>query len=91
LQDLPNPQSGYSHASPHDLIIPLDEDIRRLFQECKIGRGNAALLAEAVTYTKPEEMKEKQIVIKASLIWTAFVHVFTAHRSFMDDAGRLRN
>lgn len=58
------PQSNYPRTSPNDLIIPVDEDIRRLFQECKIGRGNAALLAEAVTYTKPEEMKEKEIVIK---------------------------
>ncbi|KAF9784714.1 hypothetical protein BJ322DRAFT_1007361 [Thelephora terrestris] len=70
--DQPNPQSKYSNTSPNDLIIPLDEDIRRLFQECQVGRGNAALLAEAVTYTKPEEMKEKEIVIKASLIRSEF-------------------
>lgn len=62
--DLPNSRSNYPRTSPNDLIIPLDEDIRRLFQECKVGRGNAALLAEAVTYTKPEEIKEKEIVIK---------------------------
>ena len=69
----------------------MDEDIRRLFQECKIGRGNAALLAEAVTYTKPEEMKEKEIVIKASFVRTIIVHVFTTHRSFTRDAGPLRS
>jgi len=69
----------------------LDEDIRRLFQECKIGRGNAALLAEAVTYTKPEEMKEKEIVIKASLVQTTVVQVFTTHRSFMRGVEHLRN
>lgn len=62
--DVPNPQFNFTRTNPHDLIIPLDEDIRRLFQECKIGRSNAALLAEAVTYTKPEEMKEKETVIK---------------------------
>ena len=73
------------------MIIPLDEDIRRLFQECKIGRGNAALLAEAVTYTRPEEMKEKEIVIKASFVRIATAHVFTTHRSFMHDVEPLRN
>lgn len=87
-QDLP---FNYSNTRSHDLIIPLDEDIRRLFQECKIGRGNAALLAESVTYTKPEEMKEKEIVIKASLTRDAFVHIFTTHRSFMHDVEHLRS
>jgi hypothetical protein len=88
---LPNPQANYSHTNPHNLIIPLDEDIRRLFQECKIGRGNAALLAEAVTYTKPEEMKEKEIVIKASFVRAVIVHVFTTHRSSTHGVEPLRN
>ena len=69
----------------------MDEDIRRLFQESKIGRGYAALLAEAITYTKPEEMKEKEIVIKASFVRAVIVHVFTTHRSFTHDVEPLRN
>ncbi|KAF5352923.1 hypothetical protein D9758_007866 [Tetrapyrgos nigripes] len=42
--------------STKDKIIPLEEDIRRLFQECKIGMGNAGLLSQAVGHTKPEEL-----------------------------------
>ena len=56
-----------------------------------MGRGNAALLAEAVTYTRPEELKEKEIVIKASFVRTAIIHVFTTHRSFTRDVEPLRN
>lgn len=43
-------------------IIPVDEDIRRLFQECKIGKGNASLLSEALAFAKPEDLKEKGII-----------------------------
>jgi hypothetical protein len=42
--------------STKDKIIPPEEDIRRLFQECKIGMGNASLLSQAVGHTKPEEL-----------------------------------
>ncbi|KAK1231874.1 hypothetical protein PQX77_004989 [Marasmius sp. AFHP31] len=35
-------------------IIPPEEDIRRLFQECIIGRGNASLLSQALVHTTPE-------------------------------------
>jgi hypothetical protein len=42
-------------------IIPPEEDIRRLFQECKIGQGNARLLAESLAYAKPEDL-EKEII-----------------------------
>ncbi|KAH8108353.1 hypothetical protein DFH11DRAFT_1633902 [Phellopilus nigrolimitatus] len=43
-------------------IIPIDEDMRRLFQECKIGRGNAALLSEALAFASPDDLKEKDII-----------------------------
>ena len=28
----------------------MEEDFRRLFQECKIGRGNASLLVDAIAH-----------------------------------------
>ncbi|KAJ7233200.1 hypothetical protein C8J57DRAFT_1480382 [Mycena rebaudengoi] len=40
----------------HECIIPPDEDIRRLFQECKIGSGNAALLSQALVTAAPEDL-----------------------------------
>lgn len=40
----------------HQRIIPLEEDMRRLFQECKIARGNALLLSEALAFAKPEAL-----------------------------------
>ncbi|KII83855.1 hypothetical protein PLICRDRAFT_47049 [Plicaturopsis crispa FD-325 SS-3] len=43
-------------------IIPPDEDIRRLFQECKIGKGNASLLSEALAFARPEDLTRKEII-----------------------------
>ena len=40
--------------------------MRRLFQECKIGRGNAAALSDGLLHTKPEDL-EKMDVIK---VWS---------------------
>lgn len=39
-------------------IIPPEEDIRRLFQECKIGQGNASLLSQALAMSSPEELED---------------------------------
>ncbi|KAJ3856074.1 hypothetical protein EV368DRAFT_71884 [Lentinula lateritia] len=44
--------------SSKNRIIPLEEDIRRLFQECKIGLGNASLLSQACVHAKLEELKK---------------------------------
>jgi len=49
-------------SSTRNRIIPPDEDIRRLFQECKIGQGNASLLSQALALTKPEDLKRKEII-----------------------------
>ncbi len=38
--------------------------MRRLFQECKIGQGNASLLSQALALSKPEELKKKDMIIK---------------------------
>lgn len=43
-------------------IIPPEEDMRRLFQECKIGQGNANLLSEALRYARPEDLVKKDII-----------------------------
>ncbi|KAF7373431.1 hypothetical protein MSAN_00552700 [Mycena sanguinolenta] len=42
------------HRQPQ--VIPPDEDMRRLFTECKIGVGNAHLLSQALALAAPEEL-----------------------------------
>ncbi|KAJ6476177.1 hypothetical protein C8R45DRAFT_371809 [Mycena sanguinolenta] len=44
---------GRRHRS-RGRFIPPDEDIRRLFQECTIGVGNANLLSQALSVAAPE-------------------------------------
>ncbi|KAJ7938198.1 hypothetical protein B0H13DRAFT_2648652 [Mycena leptocephala] len=61
-----NSQSGENHK-PHRShrrpdIIPPDEDMRRLFQECKIGVGNATLLSQALAMATPEQLGDNVIV-----------------------------
>ncbi|TFK69806.1 hypothetical protein BDN72DRAFT_767546 [Pluteus cervinus] len=59
----PVPGTPPGHKSPtRNRIIPPDEDIRRLFQECKIGRGNASLLSQALAMSRPEDLRKKDIV-----------------------------
>jgi len=48
----------------HQRIIPLEEDMRRLFQECKIARGNALLLSEALAFAKPEALDAGLIPVR---------------------------
>ncbi|PBK71749.1 hypothetical protein ARMSODRAFT_954590 [Armillaria solidipes] len=43
-------------------IIPPEEDIKRLFQECKIGQGNASLLSQALALARPEDLREKDVI-----------------------------
>ena len=72
-------------------IIPLEEDIRRLFQECKIGRGNAQLLNEALAFATPEDLKVKEIIkvrICYSLTWIRANFLYLArHRNSTQSAG----
>ncbi|OBZ74920.1 TOM1-like protein 2 [Grifola frondosa] len=49
-------------VSSRNRVIPPEEDMRRLFQECKVGRGNASLLSESLAYAKPEDLKQKDII-----------------------------
>lgn len=73
-------------------IIPPDEDIRRLFQECKIGQGNAGLLSEALAVCKPEDLK-KQDVIKVYYLRIHKRNIFdiAVLRSSMIDVSHLKN
>ncbi|KAK7055181.1 hypothetical protein R3P38DRAFT_2499205, partial [Favolaschia claudopus] len=43
-------------------IIPPDEDMRRLFQECKFGVANAKLLTQALVAATPDRMDDFLIV-----------------------------
>lgn len=43
-------------------VISYEEDVRRLFQECNIGKGNAQLLSEALAFAAPEDLREKEII-----------------------------
>jgi len=45
----------------HHIIFP-EEDMRRLFQECKIGTGNANLLSQALAMATPEQLNDSVIV-----------------------------
>ena len=42
--------------------------MRRLLEECKIGLGNAALLAEAIVVCKPQDLKKKGNVIPVRFV-----------------------
>jgi len=43
-------------------VIPPEEDMRRLFQECRFANGNAQLLNEALAFATPEDLREKDII-----------------------------
>jgi len=43
-------------------IIPHDEDVRRLLQECKIGQGNANVLSQALFHVRPETFKKDSVI-----------------------------
>lgn len=45
--------------------------MRRLFEECEIGRGNAQLLNQALTYARPEELNGPVFSVRSYII--AFV------------------
>ncbi|KAG1736206.1 hypothetical protein EDB19DRAFT_1878625 [Suillus lakei] len=42
-------------------IIPPEEDMKRLFQECKIAEGNATVLSKMLAYAKPEQIEGSRI------------------------------
>jgi hypothetical protein len=56
----PPPQQPQSQ--PLQRVIPPEEDMRRLFQECRIANGNSMLLNEALAFASPEDLREKDII-----------------------------
>jgi hypothetical protein len=36
--------------------------MRRLFQECKVGRGNASLLSQSLAFAKPADLRRKEVI-----------------------------
>lgn len=63
--------------SPRHVIL-VEEDIRRLFQECKLAQGNALLLTEAILSCRRKRVKASAIIeeflpkcrIVQELIWS---------------------
>lgn len=49
-------------SSSRNRVIPPEEDIRKLFQECNVGKGNAALLSDALAFAKPEDLQHKDVI-----------------------------
>ncbi|KAH6911955.1 hypothetical protein BKA70DRAFT_1398023 [Coprinopsis sp. MPI-PUGE-AT-0042] len=49
-------------AGTRNRIIPHDEDIRRLFQECRMAVGNATLLSEALLTCTPSSLKNNAFI-----------------------------
>jgi hypothetical protein len=43
-------------------VIPVDEDVRRLFEECDIAKSNAHVLSQALTYARPEDLQENSVI-----------------------------
>lgn len=61
----PQPNRAKREAPGHgplQRVIPPEEDMRRLFQECRIANGNAQLLNEALAFASPEDLREKDII-----------------------------
>jgi hypothetical protein len=55
-------RSRGSHDVPIQHIIPIDEDVKRLFEECEIAKGNAHVLSQALAYARPEELQENNVI-----------------------------
>ncbi|TBU28907.1 EF-hand protein [Dichomitus squalens] len=64
----PGPPPVHSQAPVHGALISPEDDVQRLFNVCKVGRGNAELLQEVLVYAKPQELKNditKELVGRA--------------------------
>jgi hypothetical protein len=51
-----------SDQSQLQRVIPPEEDMQRLLQECRFAHGNAQVLSEALAFASPEDLEEKDIV-----------------------------
>ena len=63
----PRPKREKRRPSPKDDIIPLEEDIQRLFHECSIGQGNARLLYDNLAHARLED-RDRDTILKVRLI-----------------------
>ncbi|KAI1790762.1 EF-hand [Ganoderma leucocontextum] len=64
----PGPPPPQSQAPTPGAVISPEDDVQRLFNACKVGRGNAELLQEVLVYAKPQELKNditKELVGRA--------------------------
>lgn len=52
--------------SSRNRIIPPEEDMRRLMEECNVGSANAQFLMDLLKYAKPGDVKKKKTVIQVS-------------------------
>lgn len=50
--------------SSRNRIIPPEEDMRRLMEECNVGSANAQFLMDLLKYAKPGDVKKKKTVIQ---------------------------
>ncbi|KDQ17109.1 hypothetical protein BOTBODRAFT_53695 [Botryobasidium botryosum FD-172 SS1] len=53
-----DPQRDRRRDQPQDRdwVIPAEEDMRKLFEECEMARGNSQLLINSLTYAKPDDL-----------------------------------
>ena len=81
------------HNSPaRNRIIPPDEDIRRLFQECVVGQGNAGLLSEALAHVDPQDLKKKDVIRVCHVpIYKQNIFNTAVLRNSTIDVGHLKN
>lgn len=70
-------------------IIPQAEDMRRLFEECNVGRANAQLLIQALSFTKPSDLRDNS-VIEVCMLINHGQHPFalTLHRGIPPEVSR---
>ena len=64
----PVPRSPSRSRNVQSQVIPIHEDMRRLFEECEIGRGNAQLLNQALTFARPDELSGPVITVGSHLL-----------------------
>ncbi|OCH95293.1 EF-hand protein [Obba rivulosa] len=58
----PGPPPSHSAPSPSQApVISVEDDVKRLFNVCTIGRGHASLLQDSLVFVKPEDIKEELI------------------------------
>ena len=66
IQATPQPPPRAKREAPAhgqlQRVIPLEEDMRRLLQECRFAHGNAQVLSEALAFASPEDLREKDII-----------------------------